>query len=242
MSEHGVRAESSATQREDQAISDDADTASGQAHALRDAVARTHPAEQVENDIMADVNGHREHTIRPALDELRDLAADLEAASDDIDGLREKTASLEAKLESLAGLAEGETGGPAKRAMDLRLALKRRAESQTGSTAGKVVMHYADVQNLFADLGYGEVKKPECYRAMKDAADGVTEDDSGVPGIEVEDGIATKNGQDVRGVRLRLDALPEHGLSSGATTGDGEETEQHANHTTPNQSTTKHNE
>lgn len=181
---------------------------------------RVEALEEFKEQVIADRNTYRSEVIQPALQELRqgrddarEERAELRAT---VEILQRQLRELEAKQESLLGLAEGESGGPKKRAADLRMGLIRRAEARSGPNEGTAAMHYREVQNFFAENGHGEVKKPECYQAMKDAAeaDGFKQIESG----------KTLNGTDVRAVVVDLANLPssvEDVTSSNPTTGEG---------------------
>jgi hypothetical protein len=144
--------------------------------------------------------------VKPALDELRE---DRDDARDERVELRERLDALQQQLDAVYGLADDERSTPAKRAADLRLALIRRAQNSTGPNAGRASMYYREVQECFADLGHETVHRPECMRAMEDAAH--------ADGFE----IATKtsdHGNEVKAIRVDTDALPRGIACSDPTT------------------------
>jgi hypothetical protein len=146
--------------------------------------------------------------IKPALDELRE---DRDDARQERVELREQVRSLQQQVNAVYGLADDERSTPAKRAADLRMALIRRANSQTGPNGGRSSMHYKEVQDCFADIGHETVHAPECYDAMDEAAlaDGFSL------------GTKAKNGEQIKAIRVDTEALPAGVAISDPTNGTG---------------------
>ena len=146
--------------------------------------------------------------IKPSLEDLRDTCDD--ARQERVE-LREHVAALQQQVDAVYGLAEGERSTPAKRAADLRMALIRRAQNSTGPNAGRASMYYKEVQECFADLGHDTVHRPECMRAIEDAAE--------ADGFSI--GTKTSaHGNEVKSIRVDTDALPAGVACSGPTTQD----------------------
>jgi hypothetical protein len=143
-------------------------------------------------------------TVKPRLDDhddqldtAREERADLQAA---VKQLQQQVTMLDERLEGIAGLADDQETNPQKRVADLREAMIRRAEAREDREDNpRVKMWWREVQDLFADYGHGEVSKPDCYKAMREAADSV-------PGFE-ESSKTNQNGNDVKAIRLNLTVL-----------------------------------
>jgi hypothetical protein len=191
----------------------------------------------IEDDVQNVIDereSYRKQVLNPRLDGLEaarddaqtqraELQANLETAWKRID-------SLEAELDSLVGLAEEETGGPRKRAVDLRKGLIREAREVGGSDETAATMHYKEVQRFFAQTGHGEVKKPDCYKAMRWAA-GETEQVDDNPAFWLEDDKRDLNGRSVRAICVDVSDLPTTGgmgTSRSPTTGKTPTTEVNA--------------
>lgn len=174
--------------------------------------------ETLKESLLADRQSFRENVFKPKMQELEtrcdDAREQREEHQEELDQLRSRVTELEAKMDSVVGLAEGERGTPQKRSGDLRLGLIRRAKARSGVGEGKAAMHWQDVQDFFAETGYGEVKKPECYKAMSDAAE--------AEGFVVKDDAKELRGRMSKAIRVELSALPENAEllhSSNPTTG-----------------------
>ena len=100
-------------------------------------------------------------------DDARTERVELQAA---VDTLERRVSELERKMDSLIGVDDAADSNPRKRANDLRLALLRDAEERSDQHAGKSQMWWEEVQRLFAQIGHGNVAKPDCYKAMEWAA------------------------------------------------------------------------
>ena len=144
--------------------------------------------------------------VKPALGELRE---DRDDARQQRVELRERLDALQQQIDAVYGLADDERSTPAKRAADLRLALIRRARNSTGPSAGRASMYYREVQECFADLGHETVHRPECMRAMEDAAHA----DGFSIGTKTSD-----HGNEVKAIRVDTDALPRGIACSDPTT------------------------
>lgn len=148
-----------------------------------------------------------EETLEEMGDDAREKRAELRAT---VDGLQDEVAKLQFELEQLRGLGENEGSSPAARVRDLRSTMIRRARSLESRDG--IQLWWKEVQSLLADLGHGEVKKPECYKAMKDAAE--------ADAFEMAKKV-NENGNQVKAIRLKSAALPAAGASSDPTTGQG---------------------
>lgn len=116
----------------------------------------------------------------------------------------DRIAELERQLESVAGLSDGEQSSPEKRAVDLAMALIRRAQSRADSD--RHAMWWREVQDALADLGHGPpVHKPWCFDAMEDVARA-----EGFGEVT----ITNPDGREVRAVRVRLSELPSESRST----------------------------
>lgn len=191
----------------------------------------------LEADIQAvieDREFYRKEVLKPRLD-------DLDAARDDAQTERaelqatletawQRIETLETELDTLVGLADDETGGPRKRALDLRQGLIREAREVGGSDSTGASMHYKEVQRFFAQTGHGEVSKPDCYKAMRWAA-GETEHLESSPAFWLEEEKRRLNDRDVRAICVDVSDLPTSGgleASSSPTTGEPAPTEVNA--------------
>lgn len=146
--------------------------------------------------------------VKPAIGGLRE---DRDDARQQRVELREHVAMLQQQIDAVYGLAEGERSTPAKRAADLRMALIRRAQNSTGPNAGRASMYYKEVQECFADLGHDTVHRPECMRAITEAAE--------ADGFSI--GTKTsQHGNQVKAIRVDIEALPSTVACSGPTTRD----------------------
>lgn len=177
-------------------------------------------------NVIDERESYRKQVLNPRLDTLdvaRDDAqtqrAELQA---NLETAWQRIESLEAELDSLVGLTDEETGGPQKRAVDLRKGLIREAREVGGPDDTAATMHYKEVQRFFAQTGHGEVKKPDCYKAMRWAAgESDRVDDS--PAFWLEDDKRELNGRSVRAICVDVSDLPTVGgldASRNPTTGE----------------------
>jgi hypothetical protein len=176
--------------------------------------ARVEDLEEALAGLRTDYEATRDHVLEPRLEDLeggrddaREERAELQA---EIQDLRSQVTHLEAKLESVVGLADDQQTSPDKRVADLRQGLIRRAEARAEDEPDKAAMHYREVRNFFAEHGHGEVSKPDCYKAMEDAADDA-------PGFSLGKKASPKGNQ-VKAVRVELDALRAEYRSRNPTT------------------------
>jgi cell division septum initiation protein DivIVA len=162
-----------------------------------------------------EIETYREHNIKPRFASIND---ELETATSQRRDLEEQMASLqsqvnrlEGKVESLMGVSEPSATNPEKRCQDVRNALMRRAEARSDDGAGRAAVSYQDVQDMLADAGHGEVKRPECYKAMKDAA--------GADGFTMTK-KTSRHGNQVKAVSVNLADLAADSGCSNPTTRD----------------------
>lgn len=158
--------------------------------------------QQFKQDLLEDRDRFRSEVLLPRIEDLeeqrddaREERAELKAQ---VEMQSKRIQDLERRLQGLVGLAEDETGGPEKRKTDLRMGLIRRAEAKSDANAGRAAMHYKEVQHYFAEIGHGDVSKPDCYKAMEDAAAG--------EGYKLN--TKQKNGREVKAVVVDLEKLP----------------------------------
>ncbi|MFB6188802.1 MAG: hypothetical protein ABEI57_02860, partial [Halapricum sp.] len=163
------------------------------------------------------VNSQLEHVVKPRIDDLEsqsdDARADRAELRAAVEDLQNKVARLQAELESLTGLEEGQATSPDKRANDLqRIMIQRAEERGDDGEFARVQLWYREVQDLFLDLGHGEISKPDCYKAMRAVAER--------SGFESSTTI-NANGNEVETVRLDADELfRETGSSDSNSAGD----------------------
>lgn len=158
---------------------------------------------------------HRESAAQDR-DDARHERAEL---LDRIDALEDQLATVKSVLNTAVGVEDPNSSTPEKRAIDLRLALCRQARDRTDATGGRAhAMDYRDVQAFFARNGHGQVSKPDCYKAMRWAvgeADEVPMDDHPAFSWSTK---TSDEGNDVKAIRVDLDALPVETSSSSPTT------------------------
>lgn len=157
-----------------------------------------------------------EQSIEQRLSQLETASDDAHAERaelfDAVADLQQTVATMQERLDSLAGLAEDQETTPEKRIADLREAMIRRAEAREQNSADgypRIKMWWKEVQALFADYGHGEISKPDCYKAMREAAKGAGFGESTK---------TNENGNDVKAIRLDLDELRAETGSSNPTT------------------------
>lgn len=143
----------------------------------------------------------RKHSANPRFDKLetrsddaRSERAELRATVQDLES---EVANLQFTLEALKGLGENEQSTPAARVRDLRATMIERA--QTLENRKGIKLWWEEVQDLFADLGHGQVKAPGCFDAMETAAE--------ADGFELDTKVNEK-GNEVKAIRLETAALP----------------------------------
>jgi DNA repair exonuclease SbcCD ATPase subunit len=141
----------------------------------------------------------RETTIKPRIENLRERAEAAEAERDElqaaVDAMKETISELRSELESIAGLADDQESNPDKRASDIRHVLIRRAKA---TDEGVARMYWKEIQDSLADLGHGDVARPQCY----DVIDALKDQ----PGFS-ETKKNSHSGNRVKAIRLDLDAL-----------------------------------
>lgn len=168
--------------------------------------------EAVRNEFEA----YRSTVIKPRFNQVNDQ---LDAAADEraeilevVENLQSQVNRLESKMEALMGVEDPAASNPQKRCQDLRNALMRRAEARSDDGEGKAAMYYKEVQDLFADTGHGEVKKPECFKAMEDASDAA--------GF-FETSKTSQHGNEVKAVAVNMADLAADAGGSNPTTRNG---------------------
>lgn len=160
---------------------------------------------------------YREEQLEPRLDSLEedrdDAREERVELRESVDGLQSQMEDLQARQENILGVQNPCDSGPAKRAIDVRVALIRRAKARSDKGAGHAKVHHQDVEEILADHGHGSVSKPARFRAMEEAAKGIDTreftEQSPPPGFDlVEDGGELK-GRSVKVVRCQLESLPD---------------------------------
>jgi len=162
---------------------------------------------------MAVLEGFQENIVKQQmmsrLDDLEQAVARIDELEQENQQLRAMVQDLKGQLETVSDLAEDQQTTPEKRAADVRSALIRRAKARADGE-NRAAMHYQDVMDALADLGHGSLHKPQAFDAMEDAAEG--------EGFSM--GTKAKNGNQVKAVRVDLDALPAHVASNEINTGE----------------------
>lgn len=144
--------------------------------------------EQVTKPRLAELEQHS--------DDARQERAELFALVED---LQERVAELDQRLTDMAGLAEDQQSNPDKRVSDLRQSMIRRAKARSDTDGfEKVALYYQEVQDIFAELGHGEISRPDCYKAMDDLAES--------DGFEIGK-KSSADGNRVKAIRLDLAEL-----------------------------------
>jgi len=147
-------------------------------------------------------DAYRDAVLKPRLDDLDgrsdDARADRAELRATVEDLQETVAHLNAKLESLLGVDAPSASTPVKRERDLAQALIRQADARSDDYAGKASKHYREVQNLYAELGHGDVNRSECYDAMRSVAE--------LPGFDKGTKVSDAGNQ-VECVRVELETL-----------------------------------
>lgn len=154
------------------------------------------------------VDAQQKHVVKPRLDDLearsddaRDERAELRATVQD---LQTKVANLHYTVETLKGIGENEQTSPAARVRDLRSDMIESARTLTNRKG--IQLWWREVQDRFATLGHGEVKAPECHKAMETAAE--------ADGFDLTTKV-NENGNEVKAIRLKSEALPaQEGVSN----------------------------
>lgn len=173
-----------------------------------------------------DKRAYREQFIKPQLNELEERLNDLEAANEQlqetVDQQGQRIEQLDHQVENLIGVDDPDLSTHDKRVRDVRAAMIRRAEAKSDTRSedieGKIALTYAEIQDLLADHGHGQIYREQAHRIMDD--------------IEAVDGFSdgekrSAHGNDVRAIRLNLAALPAYTRRNNVTTpetGGGAET------------------
>lgn len=169
------------------------------------------------NRLREEVENFRDEFIIPAVHELEDrvdaLEAENETLRDKVEQQGARLEQLDTQLENLIGVDDPDLSTHDKRVRDVRAAMIRRAEARSDGGEGKIALYYAEVQDLLADHGHGDVHRQQAHRIMGDIknVDGFTEGTK-----------TSKHGNEVKAIRLDLDALPGYARRHNVTTpGDG---------------------
>lgn len=171
--------------------------------------------------LQEDVEAFREQIIMPSIRELEERVDDLEAENDELQKTVEEQGArieeLDHQVENLIGVDDPDLSTRDKRKRDVRAAMIRRAEAkaqkQSDQMVGKIALYYAEIQDLLADHGHGDVHREQAHRIMDD--------------IENVDGFTkgtktSKHGNEVKAIRLNLAELPAYARRHNVTTpGDG---------------------
>lgn len=144
---------------------------------------------------------YRKEVLKPRIDDLESRSDDARADRAELwatmEDLQDEVANLHFTVEALKGLGENETTSPAARVRDLRAEMIERV--RTLNDRAGIQLWWQEVQDLFATLGHGEVKAPECHKAMEDAAE--------ADGFELTTKV-NENSNEVKAIRLKSSALP----------------------------------
>lgn len=186
--------------------------------------------DELEEDIDAVDRKHErrvDQTIKPPIEELQEDSDDAREERAElfqmVQDLQETVTELDQRIEDMAGLAEDQETNPQKRVSDLRQIMIRRAKARGDSDDyERTALWWEEVQDKFAELGHGEISKPDCYKAMNDLEE--------FPGFK-EGTKSNRHGNEVKAIRLNMDELRAHSSSSNPTTSEsmaGDETA--ANH------------
>lgn len=164
-----------------------------------------------------DKRAYREQFIKPQLNELEERLDDLEAANEQlqetVDHQGQRIEQLDHQVENLIGVDDPDLSTHDKRVRDVRAAMIRRAEAKADTRSddieGKTALSYSEIQDLLADHGHGQIYKPQAYRIMDE--------------IDRVDGFSkgtkrSAHGNDVKAIRLDLDALPAYARGNNVTT------------------------
>lgn len=174
-----------------------------------------------------DVEAFRDQIIMPAIQELEDRVDTLEEVNKELRETVEQQGArieeLDHQVENLIGVDDPDLSTHDKRKRDVRAAMIRRAEAKADKSSddiqAKVALSYSEIQDLLADHGHGQIYKPQAYRIMDE--------------IELVDGFSkgtksSAHGNDVKAIRLNLEALPAYARGNNVTTsgtgGGGEST------------------
>lgn len=171
-----------------------------------------------EVDILRDdVEAYRGQIIKPKLSQLEDRMDELEAENNElretVEQQQAEIEQLDVQVENLIGVDDEDLSTHDKRVRDVRAAMIRRAEAKaekrSGSIEGKVALYYAEIKDLLADHGHGDIHREQAHRIMDD--------------IEHVDGFSkgtktSKHGNDVKAIRLNLEALPAYARRHNVTT------------------------
>ena len=153
---------------------------------------------------------YRKKVLKPKLNDLHTASDDaqLERAEQQatLEAQAQRIEELEAQLDALVGLPDDKTGGPTKRAIDVRQGLIREARDLAGDKT-VATMHWKEVQRFLSRVGHGSVSKPDCYKAM-DWAAGEDGDLPDSPAFWLENGKRRLSGRDVKAVCVDVSNLP----------------------------------
>jgi len=176
---------------------------------------RVEALEEALESVRDSQSAYRDQIVKPRLDGLEDTRDDAREEraelKETVQTLEQEVAGLRAELRSIAGVGESEDTSPDKRVADLRQAMIRRAKARTDGGQGYTSLWWQEVQNLFADLGHGEICKPDCYKAMREGAKGT--------GFEMGS-THNSDGREVKAICLNVDELPALDASRTPTTGE----------------------
>lgn len=121
-----------------------------------------------------------------------------------LEDLEDQVAELQSELESVAGVSDGEPSTKEKRAIDLAMALIRRARNRADED--RYAMWKDDVKDALLDLGHGpDIHKPWIYDAMEAVAT--------APGFGWTT-ITNPDGREVKAVKVNLAELPSESRSA----------------------------
>lgn len=174
--------------------------------------------ERTDVDILRDnVEAYREQFIKPQLSQLDEKIEDALDRIDELEAENEQQQArieqLDHQVENLIGVDDPDLSTHDKRKRDVRAAMIRRAEAKAETRSdgiqGKVALSYSEIQDLLADHGHGQIYKPQAYRIMDE--------------IELVDGFSkgtkqSAHGNDVKAIRVNLDALPAYARGNNVTT------------------------
>lgn len=162
------------------------------------------PVARVHDDIRAleeRWQAWREHTITPRFEALEEQSDDARADRAElramVEDVQNQIANLRFEVEQIKGLGDNQESNPAARVRDLRSTMIQRAKSLKSRPGIK--LWWEEVQEVFVDLNHGEIRAPECYAAMEDAAE--------ADGFEMTTKV-NGNGNEVKAIRLKTTALP----------------------------------
>jgi len=161
-----------------------------------------------------DQQSYRQQVVKPKLEDAEDKIASLESQvqslAEAVESQQAEMAAMKDTIDNLHGVEEPSQTSPDKRVQDLKQAMIRRAEAGNAAGGKKVQLWWREVQALFADLGHGEISKPDCYKAMNDAIDSARPFEEGQK--------LNSNGNNVKAIRLDFEELRPEEVGSNPTT------------------------